>query len=338
MNAGRYLLTRLAVTIPMLWALLTVVFVVLRVMPGDPAAAMLGGHAVPQATLDALRERLGLDQPLAVQYARYLWAVAQGDLGQSARTGHLVWSDLLLRLPATLELALAAMLVAAAVGLCTGIAAATAADRPVDHAMRLVNIGAFAAFIPWIGIMLKLIFSVWLGWLPTGERFDVLQALTFTPTTHFVVLDALLQRNWALLADALAHLLLPAATLGFVLSGLVGRMSRASLIEVLAQEYVRTARAKGLSAGRVLRVHALRNALIPVVTVIGLEFALLMGGAVLTETTFNWPGIGRYLLEAIQARDFTAIQGTVVVIAVLVTTVNLLVDVSYAWLDPRVRY
>ncbi|HEX6970796.1 MAG TPA: ABC transporter permease [Limnochordia bacterium] len=338
MGAGKYLLIRAAAALPMLWVLLTVVFVVLRVMPGDPAAAMLGGHAVPAATLEAFRRRLGLDQPLAVQYVQYLLGIARGDLGQSARTGLPVWSELALRLPPTVELAVAALCVAAVAGVISGAIAATAADRSLDHALRGVHIAALAAFIPWIGLMLKLIFSVWLGWLPTGGRIGIFEQLEYRPRTHFVLLDALMLGDWTLALDALAHLILPAITLGFVLSGTLGRMSRASVLETLSHDYIRTARAKGLGGGRVVAAHALPNALMPIVTVFGLQFAMLLGGAVLTEWTFNWPGIGRYLLESIQARDFPAIQGCVVLIAGMVSLVSLAVDLIYSWLDPRVRY
>ncbi|HET7559213.1 MAG TPA: ABC transporter permease [Limnochordia bacterium] len=338
MGVGRYILARIGATVPMIWVLLTLVFVVLRVLPGDPALAMLGGHAVPQATIDNLRRQLGLDRPLIVQYGDYLWGVLHGNLGQSSRTGHLVLQDVLAHLPATLELAACALVVAALVGLVSGVFAATHADGPGDHAMRLLNIAAFATFIPWVGIMLKLIFSVTLHWLPTGDRLDPMNSILFTPITHFYLLDALLERDWGVLRDALTHLVLPSVTLGLVLSGFVGRVTRAGTLEVLGQDYVRTARAKGLSGGQVVRRHVLRNTMIPVVTVIGLQFALLMAGAILTETTFNWPGVARYLLDSIRARDFAAIQGTVVVIGLFVTSVNLLVDVAYAWIDPRVKY
>lgn len=333
-----YLLTRIVVTLPMLFVLLSAIFVVLRVMPGDPAEAMLGGRHVPPEAVAALRSRLGLDRPLPVQFVSYLAGVLQGDLGLSARTGNEVIEDVLAKFPATMELAVFATAVAVPLGLLTGVLGATQADRPADHVCRLVNVASFATFIPWLGMMLQMLFSVWLGWFPVGGRLSVINLYTFQPVTGFYVLDALLTRRFDILVDALRHLALPSLTLGFVLSGLIGRISRANMLEALQSDYVRTARAKGLSEFRIVWGHALRNALIPTVTVVGLQFALLMAGAVLTETTFAWPGVGSYLLESIRARDFNAIQGSVVVIALFVTGVNLVVDALYAWLDPRVKY
>ncbi|BAS27569.1 ABC transporter permease [Limnochorda pilosa] len=335
---GRYAVSRLVVTVPMLLVLLTVVFLVLRVMPGDPAQAILGGRNVPPETAAALRARLGLDEPLPLQYVHYLGSVARGDLGVSARTGNEVWEDILGKIPATLELAVFAMLVAVPIGLWSGIHASTHHDQPRDHALRVLNVASFAIFIPWFGMVLQLVFSVFLKWLPVGGRLEVLHLYTFRGATGLYVLDALLAGNGAVLADALRHLVLPALTLGLLLSGLVGRMSRSSMLEVLDQEYINAARAKGLSERRVVYGHALRNALIPIVTVVGLQFALLMAGAILTEVTFAWPGLARYLLDSITARDFNAIQGSVVFIALFVTTINLLVDLAYGILDPRVRY
>ena len=334
----KYIITRVAVTVPMLFVLLSVIFLVLRVMPGDAAEAMLGGRNVPPEALAALRSRLGLDRPLHVQFTAYLAGVVRGDLGLSSRTGNEVLIDILTRMPATLELAVFSIAVAIPVGVLSGVFGATRAGRAGDHVVRLFHVASFAVFIPWIGMMLQMLFSVTLGWLPVGGRLSVINLYTFTPVTGFYTLDALLRRDFAVLGDALRHLVLPACTLGIVLSGLIGRVSRASMLEVLGSDFVRTARAKGLPETRVVFAHALRNALLPTVTVIGLEFALLMAGAILTETTFAWPGVASYLLESIRARDFNAIQGTVIVVAVLVTSVNLVVDVLYAWIDPRVKY
>lgn len=335
---GRYATTRLVVTVPMLLVLLTFVFIVLRVMPGDPAQAMLGGRHVPQDSIVALRARLGLDKPLPVQYGEYLLNIARGDLGVSSRTGNKVMADVLAKFPATLELAFMAMVFAVPLGLFSGVYAATHVDRGGDHASRIFNVGTFAAFIPWVGMLLQILFSVTMGWLPVGGRLDVLNLYTFKPITGVYLIDSILRGDIAVFFDALRHLALPAATLGLVLSGLIGRISRSNMLEVLGNEYVTSARAKGLAEWRVVLQHALRNALIPIVTVVGLQFALLMAGAILTEVTFAWPGVARYLLESIEARDFNAIQGTVVVIALFVTTVNLVVDILYVFLDPRVTY
>jgi peptide/nickel transport system permease protein len=337
-GVGRYIVARLLLTIPMLLILLTVVFAILRVIPGDPCSAMLGGRNVSVEQLASCRATLGVDRPVVEQYASYLGQILRGDLGTSIRTGLSVSAELLERFPATMELALVGMAVATIVGMATGVIAATRSDRPADHAIRLLNIASFAMPIFWIGLMFISIFAVRLRWLPVGGRLDPVAGASFEPLTRFYVLDALLRGDLALLADVLRHLLMPSVTLGLVLSGIIGRISRTSMLEVLGQDYVRTARAKGLVERLVVGRHAMRNALIPIVTVIGLQFALLMGGAVLTETVYSWPGIARYLLDSIENRDFPAIQGTVVFIALFIAGANLVVDVLYARLDPRVRF
>lgn len=338
MGIGRYILTRLALTVPMVLVLLTLVFVVLRVIPGDPCLAMLGGRNVGPEQMQNCRVQLGVDRPLTVQYLRYLSGIIRGDFGDSIRTGLPVTTELLERFPATFELAIAGMVIATVMGMGTGIFAATHSDRPSDHAIRLFNIASFAMPVFWIGLMLLVIFAVDLRWLPVGGRIDPVMGAFFEPITRLYLIDTLLRGNIEAFVDVLRHLVLPSLTLGLVVSGFIGRVSRTSMLEVLSREYVTAARAKGLRESVVVGKHALRNALIPIVTVIGLQFALLMGGAVLTETVFSWPGIARYLLESIENRDFPAIQGTIVFIALFISTVNLIVDVLYSRLDPRVRY
>ncbi len=338
MGIGRYILTRLALTVPMLLILLTIVFAILRVIPGDPCLAMLGGRNVGPAQIQNCRVQLGVDRPLAVQYFRYLGGIIGGNFGDSIRTGLPVTVELLERFPATVELAIAGMAVAILMGMGTGVYAAAHSDRPADHVIRLFNIASFAMPVFWIGLMLLIIFAVDLRWLPVGGRIDPVTGAFFEPITRLYVLDTLLRGDVGAFIDVLRHLILPALTLGLVVSGFIGRMSRTSMLEVLGREYVTAARAKGLSERVVVGKHALRNALIPIVTVIGLQFALLMGGAILTETVFSWPGVARYLLESIENRDFPAIQGTVVFIALFISAANLVVDVLYARLDPRVRY
>ncbi len=349
-GVGRYIVTRVVLMIPMLLILLTVVFVILRVMPGDPCLAMLGGRSVSPAQIQSCRQTLGVDRPVPVQYVEYIGSLARGQLGTSIRSGLPVLDELGLRFPATFELAIAGMLIAVVLGVVTGIVAATHPDRPVDHAIRVLNIASFAFPVFWIGLMLLIVFAVKLGWLPVGGRLDPLSFIE--PITGLYVLDAPLRAVQGLLRgdhaaareamgilwDVLRHLALPAFTLGLVVSGFIGRMTRTAMLEVLGRDYVTVARAKGLRERVVVLRHALRNALIPIVTVIGLQFALLMGGAILTETVFSWPGIARYLIESIENRDFPAIQGTVVFIALFISGVNLIVDVLYARLDPRVRY
>jgi len=337
-GVGRYILARLSLTVPMLLILLTIVFLILRVIPGDPCLAMLGGRNVGPEQIGHCRVQLGVDRPIAVQYLRYLGGILRGNLGDSIRTGLPVSAELLERFPATFELAVAGMVVATLLGMGTGIFAATRSDRPLDHLVRLFNIGSFAMPVFWIGLMLLIIFAVNLRWLPVGGRIDPVTGAFFEPITRLYVVDTLLRRDPGAFLDVLRHLILPAVTLGLVVSGFIGRMSRTSMLEVLGREYVTAARAKGLQERVVVGKHALRNALIPIVTVVGLQFALLMGGAILTETVFSWPGVARYLLESIENRDFPAIQGTVVFIALFISVVNLIVDVLYARLDPRVRY
>ncbi|MGQ0549705.1 MAG: ABC transporter permease [Armatimonadota bacterium] len=337
-GVGRYILARLVLTIPMLLILLTVVFLILRVIPGDPCLAMLGGRNVGPEQIRNCRQALGVDRPIYVQYMAYVGGIARGDFGDSTRSGLPVIAELLERFPATLELAVTGMLVATALGMGTGIYAAAHSDRAADHAIRLFNIASFATPVFWIGLMFISIFAVGLGWLPVGGRLDPVTGATFEPVTRFYLLDTLLRRDMPAFTDALRHLILPAATLGLVVSGFIGRMSRTSMLEVLVRDYITAARAKGLPEPVVVRRHALRNALIPIVTVIGLQFAILMGGAILTETVYSWPGIARFLLESIENRDFPAIQGTVVFIALFISAANLAVDVLYARLDPRVRY
>lgn len=239
-------------------------------------------------------------------------------------------------MPATLELALFGMVLATLLGIVSGILGATHSDRPMDHAMRVFNIGAFSIPIFWMGLIFLMIFAVMWKLFPVSGRLS--PTLELEKITGFFVIDSIVRGDWPILWDALKHLALPALTLGLILSGFIGRMTRANMLEVLGQEYVQTARSKGLAERAVVYKHSLRNALIPVTTVIGLEFALLMSGAILTETVFSWPGMARYLLVSIEARDFAAIQGTIVFIAVFVMSVNLLVDIAYSFLDPRVRY
>ena len=337
-GVGRYVIQRVLLTVPMIFILLTVVFLLLRVMPGDPVMAMLGGKNVSAEVIADYRAKLGFDRPLYIQYAQYLSGVVRGDFGESTRTGKPVLQELFLRFPATIELGLFGILVAAVFGFSTGLLAATKADGPADHTVRVFHITSFAMPLFWLGLMFQVIFAVKLGWLPVASRLGGRLAFTFKPITGFYVLDAILRWDGKALADVVRHLVLPAITLGVALTGLQGRITRASMLEVLDMDYITTARSKGLHERIVIFRHALRNALIPIVTVFGLQFAVLMGGAVLTETVFSWPGIASYLVRSIDARDYYAIQGTVVFIALFISTINLIVDIFYSAVDPRVRY
>ncbi|MCD6541581.1 ABC transporter permease [Candidatus Bipolaricaulota bacterium] len=337
-GVGKYIIQRVLLTIPMVFVLLTAVFLMLRLMPGDPVLAMLGGRNVSPQLIEERRKEWGLDKPLHIQYLNYLAQVVRLDFGKSSRTGKPVTQELFTRLPATLELSVWGMFFAALFGITTGIWAAVRADKTADHVIRVFHIGSFAIPIFWLGLMLQMIFAVQLGWLPVAKRVTGIYAYTFRPITRFYLLDAIILRDGKLLLDVLKHLILPAVTLGIALTGFLGRMTRAAMLEVLDADYITTARSKGLKERIVILKHALRNALIPIVTVMGLQFAILMGGAVLTETVFSWPGVGGFLVRSLDARDWNAIQGTIVFIGIFIATINLIVDILYSIIDPRVRY
>ncbi len=335
MGLFRYVVIRALAIIPTVLILFTLVFFIMRVIPGDPVQAALGTRYIPPEQLEALRERLGLDKPLHVQYIEYLSGVIHGDFGESMDIqGRPIIEDIKDRFPATLELSIFSFLVSVTIGLVTGIVAARRGGR-VDVAMRVYSILAYTLFIPWFGSILIMIFSLKLDLLPTSGRID--PRISLEEVTGLYVLDSIITRNWAALKDVLAHLVLPSVTLGIVLSGAYTRLVRANLREVMQSDFIRAYRARGVRENKVLR-HALRNSLIPVVTMMGLQMAILMGGAVLTETTFSWPGMGTYLLERVEARDYTAVQGVVVFFALMVGLISLIVDIIYALIDPRIRY
>lgn len=334
----RYIVQRLTLTVPMVFMLVSVVFLVLRIMPGDPVLAMLGGRNVSPELIEQKRHEMGLDKPLHIQYFTYIKGLVRGDLGRSTRTGRPVVEELLSRLPATLELAIWGIFFAALFGIPTGIIAAVRADKPADHVIRLLHIGSFALPIFWVGLMFQVIFAVKLGWLPVANRLSGRFAFTFQRVTGFYLLDALIFGDKEILVDVVKHLVLPGVTLGLAQMGFLGRVTRAAMLEILDAEYVTTARSKGLAERMVVLRHALRNALIPIITVFGLQFAMLIGGAVLTETVFSWPGIAGFLVQSLYYRDWWALQGTIAFIGVFVATVNLIVDLLYSVIDPRVRY
>jgi peptide/nickel transport system permease protein len=331
----RYLLTRLALTAPLLLLLLTATFVLLRVAPGDPVTVALGDRA-SEARIEEVRESLGLNEPLWRQYADYLSGVFRGDFGRAISTGTPVSTTIRDRFPATLELTLAALGVAVAVGIGVGAASARYRDTPLDVTGRLLGIVLYAAPIFWLGILFQLLFSVKLGWLPTGGR----TADFFEPRhlTGLYTVDAALTGNLRALWEALRHLALPAVTLGLVIGGVLIRLVRVNMLQALRSDHVDAARARGLPERSVVLRHALRSALVPVVAVIGLQFALLLSGAVLTERTFSWPGLGLSLYRFLGDRDYTAVQGLVTFYALFVVAVSLLIDIVSAWVDPRIRY
>ena len=321
--------------IPVLLGVSFVVFFMVRAIPGDPAQLLLGQQAT-QAQVEQVRENMGLDKPVIVQYGIFLADAVRGDLGDSIVTGRPVTTELLARLPATLELTSFAMLVAILVGVPVGVISAVKQYSLLDKFTSVLALTGISMPIFWLAMILIVIFFVNLGWLPFPGRLSTGYAVT--SITGLVLVDSLLTLNFAAFWDGLKHLILPAIALGTIPMAVIMRMTRSSMLEVMGEDYVRTARAKGVVPWRVIFKHALRNAMLPTVTVIGLQAGLLMGGAVITETIFSWPGVGQIAYDSVNRRDYAMIQGVVLYGATLFVLVNLLVDVLYAVLDPRVRY
>ena len=332
---GRYAVRRSLTIVPVLLGVSILVFSFIHLIPGDPALTMLGERATPEKVAE-VRARLGLDRPIWQQYVLYVGHALRGDLGVSIVRGDPVASDLLRRFPATVELAVAAIVVAIALGIPIGVASAVYRNSLLDSLARLGALTGVSMPIFWLGLVLAWFFGVQLRILPTG--FRLASGSAFVPWTNFVILDALPQGDWTSLADALRHLVLPALALATIPLAVIARMTRASLLEVLSREYIRTAEAKGLSRRAVILRHALRNALLPVLTVVGLQVGRLLAGAILTETIFSWPGIGLWVYESIESRDYAIVQGVSLFIAVIVVGVNLVTDVLYAAVDPRIKY
>lgn len=331
----RYLLTRLALTAPLLLLLLTATFLLLRVAPGDPVTATLGDRASDTRVAE-LRESLGLNEPLWRQYTEYVGGALSGNFGRAITTDTPVWDTIREDFPATLELTFAALLVAVAVGIGVGAVSARYRDSPLDVAGRILGIVLYAAPIFWLGILFQLLFAVKLGWLPTGGRTAAFSEPR--DLTGLYTVDAVLTGNFSGLWAALRHLALPAVTLGLVIGGVLIRLVRVNMLQALRSDHVDAARARGLPERSVVLRHALRSALVPVVAVVGLQFALLLSGAVLTEATFSWPGLGQTLYNFLGDRDYTAVQGLVTFYALFVVAISLLIDVVSAWVDPRIRY
>lgn len=330
----QHILYRLLTTIPTLLGISFLVFLTLRATPGDPARIMLGERASEQA-LAELRRELGLDKPWYIQYGRFLKGVLQGDLGRSIKTREKIVVEIKNRFPATIELALASMVFATTLGLLAGIVSSTRRYSFLDYGTMIGALMGVSMPIFWLGLLLILVFSVNLGWFPVSGRLN--PQLSLQTITHFYILDSLLTGNWAAFKDALWHLVLPAIALGTIPLSIIARMTRSSMLEVLQQEFIRTAYAKGLSERWVIYKHALHNALIPIITVTGLQLGFLLGGAILTETIFAWPGVGRWLVLAVQARDFPAVQGGALLLATTFVLINLLVDLLYRYVDPRIK-
>jgi dipeptide transport system permease protein len=311
-------------------------FSLIRLVPGDPIELMAGERGIDPARHAMLRAEMGLDQPLLVQYAHYIERVLQGDLGRSIVTRESVLKEFLILFPATVELGLAALTVALLIGLPAGILAAVRRGSVVDYSVMGISLTGYSMPIFWWALLLILLFSVSLGWTPVTGRIGILYF--FEPVTGLMLIDSLLSGEAGAFRSAITHLILPAVALGTIPMAVIARMTRSAMLEVLNEDYVRTARAKGLSPLRVVGIHALRNALIPVITVIGLQVGHLFAGAVLTETIFAWPGVGKWLIESINRRDYPVLQGGMLLIATIIILVNLTVDLLYGLINPRIRH
>jgi peptide/nickel transport system permease protein len=307
----------------------------MRAIPGDPARLILGERATPQAVAE-LRARMGLNDPLWMQFGRFMGEVLTGNLGTSIQTRQPVIVELMARYPATVELTLVAMLLATVVGVLAGVISAVWRNSLFDWGTMAAALIGVSMPIFWLGLILMMLFSVQLHWFPAGGRLDA--RIAWSGSTPFVMLESLVTGRWQVFADAIWHAVLPAIALATIPLSIIARITRSSMLEVLNLDYIRTARAKGLTWSRVNFRHALKNALLPVVTIIGLQVGLLLGGAVLTETIFSWPGIGRYIVMAIESRDYPVVQGGIALITLAMILVNLVVDLLYTLIDPRIRY
>lgn len=332
-----YILARLLLAPLMLWTITTVVFLLLRATPGDPVDAVLGGRA-PDSVKQEYRERLGLLDPLWLQYIRYLGSLLRLDLGTSITSqGEVVWDTIGQYFPATVELAVFSMAIALVVGITVGILSASRPNSVLDVGGRLFGIITYALPLFWVGMLMQLIFSVQLRWFPLGTRFPTSLPTPQGPTGLYTI-DSLLSGNLSQFLVALYYLFLPSVTLGLLLSGIFERIVRVNLKQTLRADYVEAARARGIPERRILLAHALKNALIPVITILGLTFASLLGGAILTEVTFSWPGLANRLYEAISLRDYPTVQGILVFFAAIVVFASIVIDILNAYIDPRIRY
>jgi peptide/nickel transport system permease protein len=330
-----FILRRIAHTIPVLVGVATVVFLALRLIPGDPAVALAGEKASVQE-IEQMREALGLNRPLPQQYVEFLGKIATLQLGRSIRTGGDINTELITNFAPTIELSVSALFIALLIGLPSGIVAAMRRNSAIEYLTMVFSLVGISMPVFWIGLMLIYWLGAQAGWFPLSGT--VTNTVDIPTVTHFYTIDALLSGSPGAFLDVVRHLVLPAITLSTVTMAVVSRMTRSSMLEVLSSDYLVTARAKGLREQSVVLRHALKNALIPVVTVIGLQLGALLSGAVLTETVFGRVGVGRYVVMAISSRDYPVVQGTVIVVAIFVVVINLVVDVIYAALDPRIRY
>jgi len=331
----RFILRRVTLIVPTFIAITFLSFLLIRLVPGDPIEVRAGEHGIDPARLAELRHEYGLDQPLWRQFVTYEGQIARGDLGVSVVTHASVWDEFTTLFPATVELSVCALLFAVIVGVPLGVIAAVKRGSALDYGLMGISVTGASMPIFWWGLIMILIFSVALGWTPVSGRMS--DMFFVEPWSGFMLIDAWFSDDQGAVRSAFSHLILPTIVLGTIPLATIARMTRSSMLEVLSEDYIRTARAKGLTSGRVVVIHALRNALIPVVTVLGLQVGSLLGGAILTETIFAWPGVGRWLIESIQRRDYPVLQGGTLLIATLVILINLGVDVTYGFLNPRIR-
>ncbi len=332
----RFVLRRIGMVIPTFIGITILAFALIHLIPGDPIEVVMGERGMDPAMHAAAMKRLGLDEPLPLQYLHYVGHVLKGDLGTSTITNTSVMVEFMARFPATVELSICAMIFALVIGLPAGVAVALRRGTVVDHGVMGTALTCYSMPIFWWGLILIMFFSAKLGWTPVSGRITV--EYNIPHVTGFMLIDSLFSTDEGAFTSALSHLILPTIVLGTIPLAMIARMTRSSMLEVLREDYIRTARAKGLSPMRVVVVHALRNALIPVVTVIGLQAGTLLAGAVLTETLFSWPGVGKWLIDAISRRDYPVVQGGILMIATLVIVVNLVVDLLYGVLNPRIRH
>jgi len=331
----KFLLTRVSLVIPTFIGVTLLSFALIHLVPGDPIELLVGERGIDPARHAMLRADLGLDKPILTQYGIYIANVLHGDLGNSIVTKTPVVKEFFTLFPATVELSLFAIFFAVFIGVPMGVLAAVKRGSIFDYSTMGLSLTGYSMPIFWWALLLMLFFSVFLGWTPVSGRISVM--FDVEPVTGFMLIDSLLSDETGAFASAASHLLLPALALGTIPLAVIARMTRSSMLEVLSEDYIRTARAKGLSPWRVIGLHGLRNALIPVVTVIGLQVGVLFAGAILTETIFAWPGVGKWLVESVRRRDYPVLQGGVLLIATVVMTINLLVDMLYGLINPRIR-
>jgi len=334
----KFLITRFLLTIPMILILVSLVFFIMRVLPGDPIRSQLGPR-VSEEQADRIRERLGLNEPILVQYFQYLKDMVTMDFGNALTRGERpIREELGERLPATIELTLPAMIFTSLFGIGMGSLAAKNRKKFIDYAIRVFSVFIYSIPIFFLGLIFQIVFGVRLDLLPLSGRMSSIILTQFEPITHFYIIDSILQQDWEALRSATLHLIMPSITLGLALTGVFIRLTRVNMIEMLKSDFITAGRARGIPEKRLVYKHSLRNTFIPILTLIGLQMAILIAGAVLTETTFSWPGMGRYLVDRIALRDYTAVQSTIAVFAFFVAFISLFMDVMYALVDPRIRY